>query len=346
MKVLIDQADDKRLTTFNQADFWVHGFEQNGVDKSDINTFNYDNYVNVYLYLANNQFNTTFNVYKRANKKLFKKLSQTKYDIIMFSKGEYMTHRTIGKIRYLQKPNTVIINFFPDNPFYYQNVLQTIKHYDMFFVKDTYFLEELKKLGFSNVHYLPQAYSSKYHVNLDMGEEKEKSVSIIGSVYPKRYVVLGSIDTRYLNVFGNYIWQPCRKKWIKRLYSHKVVTGLEKSYVIDDAKINLNTHHPINDINGTNSRTFEVCACGGFLLTEYKKDLDKLFRIGKEIVVYHNITEMQTKIDYYLAHEKERRRIAKAGYKRAIKEHSYTHRVKTILQMISKNKAEVNANGR
>lgn len=82
-------------------------------------------------------------------------------------------------------------------------------------------------------------------------------------------------------------------------------------------------------------RMFEIPATGGFLLSGYAKGLEKYYEIGKEIVVYHDEKKIPELVKYYLSHEEERARIAKAGYERTIQDHTYAKRFKEIFEKIS-----------
>jgi len=79
------------------------------------------------------------------------------------------------------------------------------------------------------------------------------------------------------------------------------------------------------------ARTFEVPGAGGFLLTEYAPGLEQFYRVGKEIAVFHNMEELERQIRYYLAHPDERDAIAKAGYERTLRDHTYDIRLKQVI---------------
>lgn len=81
-------------------------------------------------------------------------------------------------------------------------------------------------------------------------------------------------------------------------------------------------------------RTFEVPACGGFLLTGDADNLRDYYADGKEVVIFKDKQDMAEKCKYYLAHESERQAIAKAGYERTIKEHTYVDRFKEIFKAL------------
>lgn len=81
-------------------------------------------------------------------------------------------------------------------------------------------------------------------------------------------------------------------------------------------------------------RTFEVPACGGFLLTGDADNLRDYYVDGKEIVIFKNKKDMAEKCQYYLQQEEERKKIAQAGYQRTIKEHTYEQRFREIFSKI------------
>lgn len=103
----------------------------------------------------------------------------------------------------------------------------------------------------------------------------------------------------------------------------------ETPYIFHDSKINLNiTLRSIK--SGIPLRCMEIMSCGGFLLTNFQSDFLKHFVAGEDFVYFESNDDMLQKIDYYLAHEKERTSIAESGYQKVIKNHSY----ETIFQQI------------
>ena len=112
-------------------------------------------------------------------------------------------------------------------------------------------------------------------------------------------------------------------------------------FVIGDDMVNsINSykiHFNCNISNDINYRTFETTGCGTFLLTNYTPGLEKLFDIGKEIVVYDSIEDLDNKVKYYLDNPEERNKIAKAGHERAKKDHTYYERAKKLIDIINEN---------
>jgi spore maturation protein CgeB len=77
-------------------------------------------------------------------------------------------------------------------------------------------------------------------------------------------------------------------------------------------------------------RNFEIPGCGGFQLTGNADNLEQYYQDGSEVVIFRNHGELIDKIRYYLAHDEERSAIARAGYERTLREHTYVHRFREI----------------
>jgi len=82
------------------------------------------------------------------------------------------------------------------------------------------------------------------------------------------------------------------------------------------------------------ARNFEVPGCGGFLLTGDAEDLGKYYAAGTEIVCFDGRGDLVEKIKYYLAHEEERAAIARAGYERTLRDHTYANRFREIFSRL------------
>lgn len=79
-------------------------------------------------------------------------------------------------------------------------------------------------------------------------------------------------------------------------------------------------------------RDYKVMASGGFLLTQYCKDIEKWFKIGEECEVYKTDEECLEKIEHYLNNPEERARIAKCGYDAVHANHKYIDRIRLVLE--------------
>ena len=81
-------------------------------------------------------------------------------------------------------------------------------------------------------------------------------------------------------------------------------------------------------------RDFDAPMSGVFYITHDNKDLNELYRVDKEIVTYRTVNECVEKVKYYLKNDSDREYIAKAGYNRAIKEHTWEKRFDCLFRVL------------
>ena len=99
------------------------------------------------------------------------------------------------------------------------------------------------------------------------------------------------------------------------------------------SKINLNiTLRSIK--SGVPQRALDIMGCGGFLMSNYQPELAEYFIPGEDLVLYDSVDDLIQKIDYYLSHEEERLQIAKNGYEKVKRYHTYDTRLTEILNTV------------
>ncbi len=104
----------------------------------------------------------------------------------------------------------------------------------------------------------------------------------------------------------------------------------EMPIIFNQSKININmTAKSIR--SGLPLRIFDILGCGGFLITNYQSELPEFFELGKDLVAYESIDQLKELCAYYLTHDDERMEIARNGYEKVKKLHTYPIR---LLQMI------------
>ena len=82
---------------------------------------------------------------------------------------------------------------------------------------------------------------------------------------------------------------------------------------------------------------FEIPANGALLLTEsiHNNGLELLFDINKELLIYENENDLIEKARHIIQNPHEYRDIRIAGQKRAKEEHTYEHRMSTLLNSVT-----------
>ena len=244
----------------------------------------------------------------------------------------------VNVLEVLQIPS---VGIYYDNPFLREVFpfvagMADARQYHMF-IWDRYYVEELQKLGFRNTYYMPIAANTKrYHkINEQARDANEYScdVSFVGSWSYKRELVLRKLLEFDLKIYG-YGWEKASPR-IKERFLGPADNITELPFIYNYSKINVNVTME-QGISSLNMRVFDVMACEGFLISDYKPDFRELFDYDNEAVCYQHVDELPELIQYYLTHEDERRRKARAARRRVLREHSYKNRAEFIIETLQK----------
>jgi spore maturation protein CgeB len=80
-------------------------------------------------------------------------------------------------------------------------------------------------------------------------------------------------------------------------------------------------------------RSFEIPACGSFMLAERTEEHLAIFREDQEAAFFGSSDELIDKVKYYLTHDEARRRIAQAGHVWVTKNgHTYGDRLRELVR--------------
>ncbi|MCP4661485.1 MAG: glycosyltransferase [bacterium] len=117
---------------------------------------------------------------------------------------------------------------------------------------------------------------------------------------------------------------PVVGPWLRRIRARQRGRDLPRSQVDQALAVRY-----VPQIKG---RNFEIPGCGGFQLTGRADHLEDYFSPGEEIVLFDDVDQLVDRARYYLRHEDERARIARAGHARCLREHTYVHRFNEIFR--------------
>jgi len=124
---------------------------------------------------------------------------------------------------------------------------------------------------------------------------------------------------------------------LKRDFSgrlHRSVFGLDNFRLLLRSRLTFNNHIDVATDHAGNMRLFEATGLGACLVTDWKQDLHQIFEPDTEVVTYKNADECIEKVNYLLAHEKERQVIAMAGQRRTLRDHTYEQRSAQLNELI------------
>jgi spore maturation protein CgeB len=255
-------------------------------------------------------------------------------EVVLVIKGGPITRDLVQRVK--ARVDALFVNFFPDNPLL-MIPFECLEAYDVFFTKERYALRTLQSVGLRNLHYLPMyCVPAEHHPVTPTPEEARRfgaAVSLVGSRYDYRERLVRALADRPLRVWGAG-WSRTRDLVVRPLVAGGPVYGRDKLCVYAGSTLSLNPHHPMNDINGVNTRTFELAAAGACQVADFKDDLTTLFKPGEEIVIYRDLGELRRLLDHYLARPEEARAIGDNARRRALAEHTLRHRVEEMLAVI------------
>jgi spore maturation protein CgeB len=250
--------------------------------------------------------------------------------VVLVIKGGPITPGLIGRVK--RRLDTVFVNFFPDNPLWMMP-FEAIEAYDLFFTKERYAMRSLGQVGLRNVAYLPMyCVPAAHHPVTPTAEEARRwgtPVSFVGNRYPYRERFVRELLEYPLRVWGGG-WTSADDPAIRAIAGPPVF-GREKLLVYSASTVSLNHHHPMNDIVGVNTRTFELAAAGACQLVDHKDDLRDLFKPGEEVVAYRDLGELRKQLAFYLARPDEARAIGENARRRALAEHTLRHRIEEMI---------------
>jgi spore maturation protein CgeB len=226
--------------------------------------------------------------------------------------------------------------WYPDNLVNLGRQYLLVSDLDAWFFKDPYMVRIFRDKLALKAFYLPEACNSLWHRRVELSAADHRKYDCdLGTVSNMYYYRAKSLEN-FLN-HDMKIWGKSYPSWLssplRPVYQDEYVAGKEKAKALNAAKIVLNTMH-YGEIEGVNCRLFEAAGCGAFQIADWKPALPDLFEPEKEIVTFRTQKDLKEKVDYYLAHPKQRREIADRAYARAHREHTYEVRIRKMLDAL------------
>ena len=263
-------------------------------------------------------------------------------ELVLVIKGEAIQAGTISNIR---KAGITTANWILDEPFGKFgkfNRVTNLNEYDHVFSFDDGVAQQLTKQGIPAAYLPVGADPALHHEVVQVAKRKyQREVAFMGSHHPKREELFTKLSTVGIPItVSGYRWNTVAKNSPLAAHIEPEVFKANKSVkdcelmcrYFNLTKINLNLHHAQAVRGGASLRLFECTATNSFLMCDNLPGLDRLYKPNKEMVFYNDAADLRRKIEYYLAHDAERNKIANAGQQRTLKEHKVVDRVREIVQ--------------
>jgi spore maturation protein CgeB len=281
---------------------------------------------------------------KRINSRLVSKITSLKPDLFLEAGGYRILPETIDRIKNIGVKTML---WTIDAPREFDPIIKAAPHYDFVFTGGSEAYDILKNTGAKNLHWLPFACDPDFHKPQKLAKEEKKlydcDIAFVGTLdpdlYPYRMRMLEAISDFNIGVWGPGAEKiPSSSPLTKRIRGNKTTPEVWTK-IYSQAKIVLCSHYkdPHGNIpcHQASPRVYEVLACGAFLLVDEQKDVKKLFKDREELVIFKNINELKKHLSYYLKRTEERKLIEALGRKSVLKRHTYGHRVRDLLRVVS-----------
>jgi len=147
----------------------------------------------------------------------------------------------------------------------------------------------------------------------------KQDIPKIKKKYPKKYTPM----------------QPVLQSVTDSKRCNSPVFGLDMYKVLIQSSLTFNLHPEFAAYTSAGGmRLFEATGVGTCLVSDDAPNIPDLFEKDKEIVTFNSIEECVEKVTYLLEHDKERQKIALAGQKRTLNDHTVNRRCSEIDEII------------
>ena len=281
---------------------------------------------------------------EQFNRRLLRTVRSRRPDIVVVYKGTAIQPSTLAEIR---GSGIWLCCVMPDITWERHWLLdrRIFSYFDHIFTTKSFGVKDFEtRLNVQSVSMLPHGFDSDVHRPLkldshDWSGEPPRPISFIGLWSPSKERWLAHVATAVgadkLNIWGN-AWGRASASLLRPSIRAESIFGDYYAAAITASKINLGLVHERvpGGVSGdqVTSRTFEIPACGGFMLHERTSELADHYQEGREVACFDSHDELVEKVRYYLDHEDERVQIARAGYRRCVRDHSLTNRAAVIVE--------------
>lgn len=282
---------------------------------------------------------------KIINDELMKRYKEEKPSYIFIYNDSKVLPETL---EFFKSNGTKVIIFLGDDPNYLfaakKTFLLNVIGADFVVVPDTGWISGLKFLGVKNILYSPVGTDTNVFFKNEPSRGHIKKfradILFIGTGYYlnswgiKRAAVLNELCGMNFKLFGDDQWEEVLP-YFPSLSNHFVNEPLSAENV--NNACNCAKIYPVvvnaGVVNGVSTRVFDCIASEIFVLSEYKKDIDRLFP-GGEVVSYHSKRELRDKAEYFLKNENEMNDHINKASKIVKEKYTLDVLVKNILEQI------------
>jgi hypothetical protein len=276
-----------------------------------------------------------------ANRRLRELAHAEPVQILWIEKGRTVRPSTLRAFRAAQ-PGAKVVAYSPDNMLFRPNQSRAYVAgaplYDLHVTTKRMLVDEMRgRLRAREVMFSPNAYDPDTHRPIELSAAERarwgSEVVFVGQADADRIGMLTALCDAGIEVtvHGPY-WDRYRGAHPRLRVGEPYVSDQDYARAVSGARISLGfLRRDVGDRQ--TQRSVEIPACGGFMLADRSDEHLALFAEGEEAAYFGSVDELVEKAVYYLEHDDERRRIARAGRERCLRDgYSYAARIRDVLE--------------
>lgn len=262
-------------------------------------------------------------------------------EVLFTVKGAYLSRQVFEAVRAL---GIRVVCYWPDYHFDYKGVdfAGVLASSDLFITSKSFQMPWLAENGMGERStFVAHGYDPDAHVPvLQKVCERDYTSDIryVGSHSPEKQLWIEglhqAVPEAKLRLVGNNWNKALSRPLASQLVEASQYVAAEYALAIQTARINVAVHMG-KARNGwedrVSTRTFEIPACGGFMLHVDNEEVRSYFDVGTEIDVFSNVQELADKCRFYLEHDETRRKMAVRAQERCVPAYSYHARAREVL---------------
>lgn len=256
---------------------------------------------------------------RKINQYYLNEFQKVSPDLVFVYNNGFLVPETAA---YFKNNGAKLAFYLGDNPFYIphnRHFLPLLFQADAIFAPDTFWIQQLSKIGISNIHHLltgvPSHQYFEKELTADQRRELGTEVLYVGMCYKNSW---GYKKARFLNHFtgtdlqihGDLSWErwfeefPDLRPHFRRRTGYFSIEKINEMY--NAAKIIPIDGNP-GIQNGIHLRAFEALGAGSLPLMEWHQDMDLVFGNGMQLPAVRSYEEIPAMTAFYLENEDKRR---------------------------------------
>lgn len=336
----------KIIYSFNkkgaEADYWTREIAAASSSQCQFFPFNHDPYIDPNLYiraqLLDNLYYHKHPGLKRMYADIQQQICRVKADVLLVDTcppyhPDFLRNLNLYKVlRIADGPISAY-----DRDFAYLHAYDHILYHSPAYSRDMGMAEKLWYCGARKVDFWPLGSfdatcdRSKTEQNI-LAAKRDIDVIFIGALHVNKMPLIAAVKKAFgrrmrlhgianlkKNVYFNLKYGF--PGWVSPIALADYVPLYQRT------KIGINIHNR-GDYTVGSYRFFDLPANGVMQISDGGNYLNHFFQIGEEIETYKNADDLIDKVNYYLANDSEREKIALGGFRRAIRDYQISHLLK------------------